>query len=157
MNSPAGELLAGSPLADVDRVLDQHAELGAPVTQMRGADDGVTQVLKDSYHGIADGGRAQVTCVQLLGHVRPGVVDDHAPGRLRPGDSQSRVAQLASGLIADPVVAQRQVDETRTADLGPLAHDRVTEMTGQPLGHLAGRQVQALAQRQRDVGLEVGE
>ena len=108
--------------AHVEQVLDQHAERGAPVADVVVPDHPVPGELQDARDGVADDGGAQVPDVHLLGHVRRGVFDHH---RLRAGhrrEPEPGVVQHQRGLGGDPVIAQREVDEAGTADLGLGAH-----------------------------------
>ena len=101
--------------------------------------------------------------MQLLGHVGTGVVDDDPLGGLGQRDAQPRVGELAGRLAADPLVAQREVNEARPADLdlgdraGLGLAGRAGEARGDGGGDLARRAAQRLGQRQRRVGLVVSE
>ncbi len=80
--------------ADVDEVLDEHAERPAPVADVVLPDDVVADGVEHAGEGVADHRRAEVPDVHLLGDVRRRVVDDDALGlgsRLRRrGDRRRR-------------------------------------------------------------------
>ena len=63
--------------ADVEEVLDEHAEWCAPVADVVLTDDRVAEEFVGAGQGVADDGGAQVADVHLLGHVRRRVVDGH--------------------------------------------------------------------------------
>src|SRR5699024_12867222 len=63
--------------ADIEELYDEHAEGGAPVTDVVLADDRVAEEFVGAGQGVADDGGAQVADVHLLGHVRRRVVDGH--------------------------------------------------------------------------------
>ena len=151
------ELRAGGLFADVERVLDEHAELGAPVAQVRRADHVMAEVLQDPDDGVAHDRRPQVADVQFLGDVRAGVVDDDLLDRIGRGDAEPLVGEQAGRLRGDPLIAQREVDEARSAHLGRQAHVGHVQVAGQLGRHLPRRPAQPLAERQRHVGLVVGE
>jgi hypothetical protein len=67
-----GELCVDA--AEVDHVLDEHAEGRAPVADVVLADDGVADELQHAHQRVADDRGAQVADVHLLGHVRRRVV-----------------------------------------------------------------------------------
>ena len=71
-----GQLVGGLGLADVEQVLDQHAERRAPLADVVLPDDRVAQPLQQPHRRVADDRRAQVPDVHLLGRVRRRVVDD---------------------------------------------------------------------------------
>ena len=74
----------GATGADVDEVLDEHAERTAPVADVVLADDVVAEESEHADQRIADDGGAEVADVHLLGHIRRRVVDDDALGLGRP-------------------------------------------------------------------------
>src|SRR6266705_7052985 len=107
----------GCLLADVERVLDHHAELGAPVPEMRGADDGMAEMLEHPHDGIAHHGGPQMADVQFLRDVWARVVHDD-PLRWRcPADAEARVVKQAGRLRRDPVVTEGEVNKAWPADL----------------------------------------
>src|SRR5258707_13008699 len=111
-------------------MLAQTAELSAPVTDVVGPDPPVAEILEDAHHRVADDRGAQMAHVHFPGYVRRRVVD-HDPLRgTRGWDAQTRVCELAGRLGGDPVVAQREVDEARPADLGLLDHVAAAEVAG---------------------------
>jgi hypothetical protein len=55
----------------VVEVLDQHAELGAPVAEVVLADHVGAEEAQHADQAVTDDGRAQVTDVHLFGDVRP--------------------------------------------------------------------------------------
>jgi hypothetical protein len=69
------QLVRGLRLADVEQVLDEHPERGAPVAEMIGPDHPVAEPLQQPHARVTDHGRAQVPDVHLLGHVRRRIVD----------------------------------------------------------------------------------
>ncbi len=147
----------GSRLAHLQRVLDQHAERGAPVTQVRRPDHGLAEEFQDARDGVAHRGGPQVADMQFLGHVRAGVVDDHPQARIRRGRAEALVGEQAGRLAGDPAGGQRQVHEAGPADIELVAHAGYVEVCHDPLGHLARRHAEALGERQRHVRLEVRE
>ena len=100
--------------------------------------------------------RAEVTDVHLLGDVGRGVVDDDGL-RLHQRDAVARVSRNATHLLADPLVAEHEIDEARPADLDLRAHVVEVEVLEDPLCDVTGRQAHPLGQRQRHVDLEVAE
>ena len=65
--------------------------------------------------------------------------------------------QQVSRLRRDPVIAQREVDEAGPADLDVAQHLGGGQVAGEFGGNVARRAMQALAQGQRNIRLEVGE
>ena len=61
--------MGGLVLAEVQEVLDQHAERRAPVADVVLPDDGVTGEVEHAGQRVADDRRPQVADVHLLGHV----------------------------------------------------------------------------------------
>ena len=82
---------AGPLGADVDEVLDEHAERAAPVTDVVLPHDVVADGLEQPHQGVADDRRAEVPDVHLLGDVRRRVVDDDALGMRGAGDAEALV------------------------------------------------------------------
>jgi len=105
-------------LADVEQVLDEHAELGAPVADVVVPDHPVACELQDAGDGVAHDRGAQVPDVHLLGDVRRGVLDHHRLRRGRGRQAEPAVTEHGAGLRGDPVVAQGEVDEAGPADRG---------------------------------------
>ena len=144
-------------LAHVEQVLDEHAERGAPVADVVIPDHPVPGELKDARDGVAGDGGAQVPDVHLLGDVRRGVLHQD---RLRSGhwrEPEPVIAEHGRGLRRDPVVAQREVDETGPADLRLGAHVGHVKCAGQRSRYFPRGAAEPLAERECRVGLEVGE
>src|SRR5215469_7218817 len=89
-----GQLVVSSLLAHVEQVLEQYAELGAPVADMVRPDHHVAEVLENAYHGVTDDRGTEVTDVHLPGHIRRRVVDNYPLGGIRRGNVQARVVKL---------------------------------------------------------------
>ena len=114
----------------------------------------MAEVLQGADERVADDGGAQVADVHLLGHVGSRVVDGDGLPFL---GGYAETAVEARHLRGDPLGAQPDVDETGTADLR-LAGDAVeVEVLDDPLGDVSRLVAEPLAQRERGVGLEVGE
>ena len=77
------ELAHRGRAAEVDEMLDQHAERRAPVADVVLAHDLVPCEHQEPDDRVADHGRAQMPDLELLGDVRRGVVDDRALRRRR--------------------------------------------------------------------------
>ncbi len=147
----------GVGLADVEQVLDEHAERRAPVAQVVLPDDAVAEVLEHADQRVADDGGAEVPDVHLLGGVGRGVVDDDGlRGRGQP-DAAAGVLKGAQGLGGDPAVVQGDVEEAGPADLDALEDVAGAERVGDGLGDLPWRSSQPLGQAQCHVRLVVGE
>ena len=147
----------GGVVADVDEVLEQHAERRAPVAHVVVPDHVVAGELEHPDDGVAHDRGAQVADVHRLRDVGRGVVDHD---RLRPGggrDAEPGVGQQGGGGVGDPLRAQRQVDETGAADRGRLADVVDVEVADDLGGDVAGRPAELLGQRKGGVGLEVAE
>ena len=161
----SGELAHGELLTRPFRsptsssVLDQHAEVGAPVAEVRGPDHGVAKMLQDPDDRVTDHRGAQMAGVQFLGHVRPGIVDgDDRWAGSRRCHAQPRVGELVVACAAIQSSRSVDVDEPGTADVGPLA-DVSRAAAGWRSRRRASRggPPQPLGQRQGHVGLVVGE
>jgi hypothetical protein len=70
-------------------VLDEHAELGAPVAEVVLPDHVCAEEAEDAGQRVADDRRAQMPDVHFLGHVRRGVVDDGATAEFGGRDSEA--------------------------------------------------------------------
>ncbi len=141
--------------ADVEQVLDEHAERRAPVPDVVLAQDAVAEKAEDPGQRVADDGGAQVADVHLLGHVGRRVVDDDGLRLGRRLHPQALVRCHDGDLRRDEVAGQPQVDEAGPADLD-LGDAGQVGRGGDLVGDGAGRAAQPLAQGQGAVGLEVG-
>ncbi len=153
-----GTLGGGGQLARVlDQVLDEHAELGAPVADVVAADHLLTGELQHPHDRVADHGRAQVADVHLLGDVRLGVVDHRGAGRLGERHAEAgRVGGAGREVPGDGGVGEGEVEEAGPGDLDVLDHlvrpDGVDDLGGQ----LARVALELLGEGQDAVGLVVG-
>ena len=86
--------------------IDDHAELGAPVTQVIVADDLVTQELKCAAKSISDHRGTDVPHVHGFGYIGRGVVDHVRLRLIRFLDFQSLIGFERIQLVDDPLVAQ---------------------------------------------------
>jgi hypothetical protein len=119
------------------------------------ADHGVAAPREHAREAIADHRRAQVTDVHLLRDVRVRVVDHDAIRMRRGRDAELRLARDLRRRVAEPVGAQRQVEEARPADRD-VADDAVRrERGGDPLGDLPRRCTDGARQGGHQVGLQV--
>ena len=143
-------------LADLEEVLDQHPEGGAPVADVVLPDDGVAEVLEGAGERVADDRRAQVADVHLLGDVGRGVVDRDDLGRLG-GHAEPRVRLGGLHLLGDPRVAEGHVDEARSADLGGRDEVARLEVLHDGVGDVARLATEPLGQGHGGVDLHVGE
>ena len=143
-------------LADVEEMLDEHAELQTPVADVVLPRDRVTDEGQRPHQRVADDRRTQMTDVHLLGDVRRRVVDDDALWRRRESNTETAVARLRGELRGDELVSQGQVDETRTGDLDVAAHAVEIDTVDDRLSDVTGVAAKALGQRQHAVGLVVG-
>ena len=150
------QLVRGLGLTQVEQVLDEHAERRAPVADVVGPPHVVAEPGQRTRRRVADHGRAQVPDVHLLGHVGRRVVDDHGLRGAGDGHAQPLVGAHRGDQPGQRVVAQAQVDEARSGDLGggdQAGQVRAAQRVG---GDLARGPAQPPGQRQRAVGLEVG-
>ena len=143
-------------LADVEQVLDEHAERRAPVTDVVLPDDVVPEVLEGASDRVADDGRAQVPDVHLLGDVGRGVVDRDVLRRLER-DTDALVGLDVLQQPGDPGVGEGEVDEAGAADLDGVAHAVEVEGVDDLGRDLARRHTDLLGQGERGVDLHVGE
>ena len=112
------------PVRPLPKVLDEHAELRAPIADVILAHDLVPTEVEDAGQRIADDRGAQVADVHLLGDVRLGVVDH---GRARNGErrhAQPGVEPALCHLGRDRRVRHREVDEPGPGHLA-ARHDAV--------------------------------
>ncbi len=154
-----GKLGGSLLLAEVEEVLDQHPERGAPVADVVLADHVVAEEGEDPDEGVADDRGPEVAHVHLLGHVRRRVVDDHPLGPLVGCDAEPRVAQQLGEPRREPGGGEAEVEEARPRDLGCLdAGCRDVEGPSQDLCDLpGGPTAEPLGERHGPVGLVVAE
>ena len=88
----------------VQQMLDQHAELRAPVAQVVLADHPVAEELEDPGQSVPDHRRPEVPDVHLLGPVRARVVDDDGVGVRFLGNAEPFVSR-GVGQRADDGIA----------------------------------------------------
>ena len=129
----------------------------SPVPEVVVADHPVAEEVHDARDRVANNRRAQVPNVHLLGDIWRGVLDDDVLRASQRRNPQPLVGKQQIRLARYPVVTQDEVDEARAADLGGDAEVGHVELFGQLGGHDAWWAAEALAERQRDVGLVVGE
>ncbi len=150
------EVFGGTLLAEVDQVLDQHAERRAPVADVVLTDDVVAEEVEHAHEGVADQRGAQVPDVHLLGDVRRRVVDDHGLGRGDRCDAEAVVAGHLGEMGGEELGSERHVHEARSGDL-EFGRDAVEcARVEDPLGQLTRVRAELLRERQRPVDLRVG-
>ncbi|CAO0835925.1 hypothetical protein SMICM17S_05673 [Streptomyces microflavus] len=142
----------------LDQILDEHAELGAPVADVVAPDHALAGELQDPDHRVTDDRRPQVADVHLLGHVRLGVVDDRGPGRRvhRHAEAALGVGGPGGQRLDDRPVRERDVEEAGAGDLDVLDQLTRREGGGDLACQLPGVALELLGERQDAVGLEVG-
>ena len=148
--------VSGDVLADVEQVLDEHAERAAPVADVVLADDVVADERQHAHERVADHRRAQVADVHLLGDVRRRVVDDDRALRRRLRHAEAVVGRDAAELAGEEVVVEREVHEARPGDLELLATPSSAAGVDDRLGDLARVARRSLGERERPVDLGVG-
>jgi hypothetical protein len=126
-------------LADVEELLDEHAEGRAPVADVVLRDDRVADRGEHAVEAVADDRRAEVPDVHLLGHVRAGVVDDDALRERDGVDAPVRVLQQRRGRGREHVGAHAEVDEPRPGDLERLTQVVEVELRDDVGGHLTAQ------------------
>ena len=128
-------------------LLDQHAELGAPVADVVLRDHPMTDRRQHPVQAVADDRRAQVAHMHLLGHVGRGVVDHHRLRVVGRHDAERRVGELVGHRFGQHLGAQPEVEKAGPGDLRRLA--QVGDLQpGHDLGRpLARRRPSALARR----------
>ena len=142
-------------LADVDQVLDEHAEGRPPVADVVLPDHGVAGEGQHPAQGVADDGGAENAGVHLLGHVGRGVVHDDRQrirDRVHP---KPRIGPDGLDLVGDEPVVEREVDESLRSHLHASAQAAELGGAGDLGGHLRRRRPNALAQGQGAIGLKV--
>ena len=152
-----GQLVRRLGLADVEQVLDEHAERAAPVADVVLADHSLAGERQQAAQRVADDRRAQVADVHLLGDVGCGVVDDVRPlarrAGARRGGRRSRQRRAARrGSRRSNVRLMKPGPATSTALHAPASDAGVDHR----LGQLARVAAEPLGQRQRPVALRVG-
>ena len=131
-------------LADVEQVLDEHAERRAPVADVVLPDHVVPEVLQHARQRVADDRGAQVADVHLLGHVGRGVVDRDRPAA--PGSA--RRARVGGHAVT--CAAIHASSASRLTNPGPLISDALgdpveVELLDDPRGDVARRLPSRLA------------
>ncbi len=142
-------------LADLQPVLDQHAERGAPVADVVLPDHGVTQRLEDLHETVPHHRGAQVADVHFFRDIRGGIVDDDALDfrrRNARGAGRSGVEQLF-----DPGPVEGEIDEPWSGDLDGGADPVQVEGIDDPGGGVPRRHSDLLGQRHGGVDLDVRE
>ncbi len=138
------------------QILDEHAELGAPVADVVAPDHLLAGELQDLDHRRTDHRGPQMTDVHLLGDVRLRIVDDGRTRARRVRHTQPGVGGALGEGLDDRLVRDGDVQEAGPGDLDLLEDvalaDRVHDLGGQ-LPRIA---LELLGQRQHAVGLEVG-
>ena len=147
-------------LADLQPVLDQHAERGAPVADVVLPDHGVAEGFEHLDEAVPHHGGAQVADVHFLGDVRGGIVDDDAL-RCRGGrDGRGRgrgLDRLCVEQFLDPGAVKAQVDEAGPGDFHAGADAVQVQGVHDPGGGVPRRQAGLLGQGHGGVDLDVGE
>ena len=138
-------------------LLDQHAELGAPVADVVLGDHGVPLGAQHPGETVADDRGAQVADVHRLGHVRRRVVDHHPLRAVGALDHLVRTPQDLRDHAGQDLRPQADVDEPRAGDLQWFAQVGHVHLVDDPLGDLARRASLGLGQPQSHVALEVPE
>ncbi len=152
-----GEVQPGQVEVLLDHLLDEHAELAAPVADVVLGDDGVARRGEHPVEAVADDRGAQVPDVHELGDVGGAVVDDDP---LRLGghlDAGVRVLEHLGRDLREHVRPDADVDEAGAGDLHRLAQVVEVEACHQVGRDLAGRTTLLLREAEGDVALEVPE
>src|SRR5690606_3014786 len=103
--------------AGIQKMLEQHAELSAPVACMILADDRIATELEHARQTVADDGRTQMPNVHLLCQVNTAIVYHDSLWIRRETNAQPLVAAHRVERRLHGVSRERQVDETWTCDL----------------------------------------
>ena len=142
--------------ADVEEVLDEHPEGGAPVADVVLPHDVVPEVLESAGQRVADDRRAQVADVHLLGDVGRRVVDRDVLALLER-HTDALVGRHVLQKRREPRVGEGEVDEAGAAHLDGVAHAVDVERVDDLGRDLTRRHTDPLGERQRGVDLHVGE
>ena len=147
----------GSLVAKMLVTVENHPELGAPVTQMVVAHHAMPDEPKRAAQAVADHGRADVPDVHRLGHVRGGIVDQVGSRRGDRRNAQPRIGHRNSQPPGKPVVAEAEIDEARPGHLGRQTEGRHVQPRDDLLREFARRTAQPLAQRHDEISLVIAE
>src|SRR6185503_5859762 len=142
-------------LADVEHVLDQHAERSAPVADVVLANHLVARELEQPRERVADDRRAHVSDVHLLRDVRRRVIDDDAILDPRGRHAEPLVARELGEAALDERRLQGQIDEPRTGDLDTLADVGEIGRGDDGLRDLPRSTLQRLGHAHREIGLKI--
>jgi len=139
------------------QVLDQHAELRAPVADVVDPADIVAARLQQPADRIADDRRADVADVHLLGDVRAGEVDDDRLAHGGGVQTQARVAGQGAQFRAQKAAAHGEVDEARAGGLDPAADVAEIQACEHLPRQFARIALEPLGEAHDAVGLEIAE
>ena len=153
---PHAEGLGVLCAADVDQVLEEHAEWRPPVADVVLPPHVVPEEPEHTRQRVADDGGAEMPDVHLLGHVGRGVVDDYPLGTFRRRHAQPGIARECCHPPGNELVRQRQVDEARPTDLDLRADVAQGGRRRHLFGHLERRATHLLGQGKGAVRLVVG-
>ncbi len=142
-------------LADVEQVLDQHAERRAPVADVVLRHDVVPRERKQARERVADDRRAQMADMHLLRDVRRRVVDDDALLVGGERHAETVVACDAQQRALEERGLEREIDETGPGDFDSLRYVGEIACGDDRFGNLARRALQRFREPHRQVGLEV--
>ena len=118
------EALGGCGLAEVEHVLDEHAERRAPVADVILLRDSMADQFEQSHQRIADDGGAKVPDMHLLGHVGMRIVhDEMLRGRRRP-HTEVPIGRGHCQLLAQELIAEGEVQESGAGDFDRATHVR---------------------------------
>ena len=138
------------------QIRDQHAELGAPVADVVGADHLMAKKLQGTDRGIANDGRTQMADVHLFRHVRRRVVDDDGL-YLRRGDAQAFGLQRAVDVVRQERGVKENIDKARPGDFNLAGNAVEVKMRQYLLCKLSRRHAQFFGDSHHAVGLIVTE
>ena len=146
--------VAGVLVGHLLQIGDQHAELGAPVADVVGADHFVAEEFQRARSHVTEYGGADVVHRHLFGHVGGGVVHHHGLWRGQPYVGVGR-GHHGLDLTGQPALVEEEVDEAGAGDLdlGDQVGGRqvLDDGSRQLTGILAGR----FGQQHGQVGSQV--
>ncbi len=142
--------------AEIDKMLDQHAEGRAPVADVILLHDAMAEERHQPDECVADHRGAQMPDVHLLRHVRRRVVDDDGPRLRHRPDAEPVVRADGRQGGAEEGVGKGDVEKARTGDLDDaeiIERPRGGDHLG---GHLTWRAAELLRQTEDAVRLRIG-
>ena len=148
------ETLNGGVFAEIDEVLNQHAERRTPVPHVIASNDRMTHESIDPSEGVANHRGAQVADVHLFSDVRGRVVNDNRLGLRRHGYVQSLVGHQLVELLTKKRWRQREVEKSGTGHLDGGETGEV-ECGHQFVGYFSGWSAESLRQTHHAIDLIV--